>query len=583
MVENYPPSPFLYGERHVCRIPRVDTYERQSGGVHTPPAAVGAAVAFALACALLLFLEGWVSGGAGVLLVGGVMALIALGWSVGGTAARVANVAVVVLVPAMVFAWRRRGASEVGLLSLVSVALLLALTGSSGEQVTIAAGLVLWPPGVFLARRGPVDLRDPAWLGTASVWSLMVVWFLLGLDRGPAPWFLAAAVLAGLVFLGLSMAGRWRGETLSLRAHRTAVRRLVLSPETSLEDPWVERFPEFGVITAVMRMALYVRTVADLERYLEKVCADICRSLGYPTVSVGLYDQVAGEVAIVAHWPQDVSLAAVKFERGRGLSGWVVDHELPVTVGDVSRDERFVLSVHGTVSEIVVPLKGRDRVLGVLIADSALPDAFSPRDVGLMEAMAGAVAAAIEVGELHRQVQEQAIRDPLTGVYNRREFHVRLQQEIARSDRVCTPVTVCLMDLDRLKQTNDSRGHLAGDQLLVLLARVLTLHCRPSDVVSRWGGDEFALIFPESDRQMAQGVLHRTLAVLAREGGAEVSYGLASYPDEAQDAQGLLARADQEMYAMKRMHHRAAASSTEIWDQAQTDKASEVPGEPSGA
>ncbi len=540
-------------------------------------------VAFGLACAVLLVLDAWVSGGASVLAIGIAVGATALGWAVGGVVGRAANASAVVLVPAMVVARRRPGIPPVGLMSLVSVALLLAVTGTTGERVSVGAGLALSLVAALVLLRPRRLLRDPVWAGAGVCWALMVAWWLLGMDRGPAPWLLAGAALGAFVLLGLSMARRWRAETLSLIAHQSAVRQLVLSPETSLEGPWVERFPEFGVVTAVMRMALYVRTVADLERYLEKVCADIGRSLTYPTVSVGLFDPDSGGVSIVAHWPADAPLVETALPRGRGLSSWVIDHELPVIVGDVSRDERFVMSVEGTVSEVVVPLKGRERALGVLIADSPLPQAFGPHDVGLMEAMAGAVAAAIEVGELHRQVQEQAIRDPLTGVYNRREFHVRLHQEIARSDRVATPVTVCLMDLDRLKQTNDSQGHLAGDQLIVQLARVLTLHCRPSDVVSRWGGDEFALIFPESDEETAQGVIRRTLGILARDGGIEVSYGLASYPADAADAEGLLILADQRMYAMKRAHHGAAVPSTVTWDQEEIDRVGEVPGEPSGA
>src|SRR5512138_495908 len=103
-----------------------------------------------------------------------------------------------------------------------------------------------------------------------------------------------------------------------------------------------------------------------------------------------------------------------------------------------------------------------------------------------------------EIEELRAKLQEQAIRDPLTNVYNRRYMAEFLDQEIARAERENYPVSIAIMDMDHFKQFNDNYGHKCGDVVLQAFANFLVEHTRKSDVVCRYGGEEFVILMPNA-------------------------------------------------------------------------------------
>jgi diguanylate cyclase (GGDEF)-like protein len=157
-------------------------------------------------------------------------------------------------------------------------------------------------------------------------------------------------------------------------------------------------------------------------------------------------------------------------------------------------------------------------------------------------------------------LQEQAISDPLTGLYNRRYLSEFLPRELARSGRNTTPVAVILIDLDHFKRVNDSFGHEAGDIVLTAVANLLKSNVRGSDIACRYGGEEFALILPETgadsaarradDIRLAIGALHLSHAGKSL-GKITASFGLALFPDHAHDTDDLLRAADVALYAAK--------------------------------
>ena len=157
-------------------------------------------------------------------------------------------------------------------------------------------------------------------------------------------------------------------------------------------------------------------------------------------------------------------------------------------------------------------------------------------------------------------LQEQAISDPLTGLYNRRYLGEFLPRELARSGRNATPVAVMLIDLDRFKRINDSYGHEAGDIVLTAVGNLLKSSVRGSDIACRYGGEEFALILPETgteiaarraeDIRVAISGLHLIHAGRPL-GGITASFGIALFPNHALDADDLLRVADVALYAAK--------------------------------
>jgi diguanylate cyclase (GGDEF)-like protein len=168
------------------------------------------------------------------------------------------------------------------------------------------------------------------------------------------------------------------------------------------------------------------------------------------------------------------------------------------------------------------------------------------------------MAGALQLRE--QRLQEQAISDPLTGLYNRRYLNEFLPRELARSGRNTTPVAVILLDLDRFKGVNDSFGHEAGDLVLSAVANLLKGKVRGSDIACRYGGEEFALVLPETglepaarraeDIRVAISALDLTYAGKYL-GRMTASIGIALFPDHSQDADGLLRVADIALYAAK--------------------------------
>jgi len=186
---------------------------------------------------------------------------------------------------------------------------------------------------------------------------------------------------------------------------------------------------------------------------------------------------------------------------------------------------------------------------------------FSDEDIRLLEEVQSYVSAVVEVAYLYHQAKLAAMYDGLTGVHNYRYFHERLQEEMARSQRHHLSLTIALIDVDDLKRINDAFGHLAGDETLKLVGRVLGHNLRASDVVARYGGDEFAVIMPQTSKEEAARVLRRVVERLGEEsiiheGGAFTipgcSMGLAAYPQDASNAVELFAVADNLLYQMKR-------------------------------
>ena len=163
--------------------------------------------------------------------------------------------------------------------------------------------------------------------------------------------------------------------------------------------------------------------------------------------------------------------------------------------------------------------------------------------------------ALLDNARLFDQVRELAVRDSLTGLGNYRKLMTTLESEMQRSRRTRHSFAVLLMDLDGLKQINDRYGHLVGSQAICRLGSVLRLNSRGIDTAARYGGDEFALVLPESGAEVAQRVGERIRERLAADAGAPkitVSVGAAVFPQDGQSIEELLDAADRRLYGMKR-------------------------------
>ena len=214
-----------------------------------------------------------------------------------------------------------------------------------------------------------------------------------------------------------------------------------------------------------------------------------------------------------------------------------------------------------TRSIVAVPVRFRDQCLGVieLINCVGPENAFSQRDLALLEALADYAAIAIENARHVQRIHELTITDDCTSLYNARHLNFMLDTEIYRSHRYAFEFSLIFIDLDHFKAINDTYGHLMGSKLLSEIGEAIKDKCRMIDLAFRYGGDKFVLLLPQTSKENALGVARR-LHKLIRETvwlktGPRVnitaSVGVASYPGDSRTKAELLHLADEAMYFVK--------------------------------
>jgi diguanylate cyclase (GGDEF)-like protein len=233
-----------------------------------------------------------------------------------------------------------------------------------------------------------------------------------------------------------------------------------------------------------------------------------------------------------------------------GISARVVEARAPLSISDLADES-------GMRSWLGVPIVVYDEVIGVLSVQSRERAAFGPDELRLLEAIGAQAAVAIQNARLY----ELATVDGLTGLYVRRYFDGRLDEELARARRFEHSFSVAILDLDDFKKINDTHGHAVGDRVLQDAAQTMRAAMRGVDIASRYGGEEFAFILPRTGIVDAHAVAERVRSDLAElrvaVGGSQVlritvSIGVACFPESgADDADDLLRRADIALYRAK--------------------------------
>lgn len=219
-------------------------------------------------------------------------------------------------------------------------------------------------------------------------------------------------------------------------------------------------------------------------------------------------------------------------------------------------------------SSLCVPVLGADETIGLLHVRFEAPRAMTSNQPTALwdEREQITVTAAEYLGlalvnlRLRMQLQQQSIRDPLTGLFNRRFLEETLAREVRRAHRKKSSICVLMLDIDNFKLFNDRYGHAAGDTVLRDFSALLTENVRATDIASRYGGEEFTVVLPDSQLADARNKAEQLLARInllrvafngSNLGAVSASIGLAAYPDHGEHAQGLLRAADAALYAAK--------------------------------
>jgi diguanylate cyclase (GGDEF)-like protein/excisionase family DNA binding protein len=237
-----------------------------------------------------------------------------------------------------------------------------------------------------------------------------------------------------------------------------------------------------------------------------------------------------------------------------GVATWVVEHNEPVFITDERRDPRInhFRDEEGELdgSLIVVPLRGRGGAIGVLTIERlGTGNTFSPEEFDLVQLFAAQVSIALQNAEVFQAVEIRARTDDLTGLLN----HGTFQEWLERTVRDGTPFSLIMLDLDDFRNVNNEFGHQAGDKYLRRIADGLVRAGRDTDLVFRYGGDEFTFLLPNTDEAGALQVAERArAAVAATDGAVTASVGVAAYPQNGSSATEVLLAADRACYVAKR-------------------------------
>lgn len=206
----------------------------------------------------------------------------------------------------------------------------------------------------------------------------------------------------------------------------------------------------------------------------------------------------------------DIVIKSTRIKLGQSISGWVAQQGEPVLVSDIEQDLKFGrtnLPKYETKSLLCIPLKVKEQTIGVInVADRVIPgqeNVFTEHDLRFLGMICNYAAIAIENAQLYGEVKSLAITDGLTNLYNHRYFQTQLTAEVTRVQRYPHPLSLIMFDIDSFKEFNDSYGHPVGDMVLRQIARAIRKNVRKVDTPCRYGGEEFAIVLPETSIQEA--------------------------------------------------------------------------------
>jgi diguanylate cyclase (GGDEF)-like protein len=295
----------------------------------------------------------------------------------------------------------------------------------------------------------------------------------------------------------------------------------------------------------------------------EKFVSMVADLLPAPFVTLYLRDQETGTLQVEAAVGEPIRLMEQEPSADGGIAGWVAQHARPLYLPHASAEPRLVRTASKRVfaSLIGAPLLIRGRVEGVLLAAHPVSGYFEEHHLERALSVANQFAQVLEILRFTRSVGLLALTDGLTGVFNRRYMEVRLEEEIRRSQRYGKRFSLILVDADHFKRVNDTWGHATGDMVLQEISRRLIENLRETELVFRYGGEEFLVILPETPLQQATVTAQRLRDAMQGRpfytpDGAitfyvTISAGVAEYPTHGPDKATLLAAADHALYLAK--------------------------------
>ena len=345
--------------------------------------------------------------------------------------------------------------------------------------------------------------------------------------------------------------------TERLRAQSAAYQRQVLSQR------------------ALLQITESMLTTFDARAVLESITDRLGGLITSDNIAIEVLDPASGLLTPLTARGVHAEYYLLPWEQGEtGLATWVLEHNEPVYVADEKNDPRVNMFRDATAQDgclIVVPLRGREGAMGVLTLERLGAGAsFGEDEFELVQLFAAQVSIALQNAEVYRAIEVRARTDDLTGLYNHGTFQEWLERHVAEGNQF----SLVMVDLDDFRSVNNTFGHQAGDTLLRGIATGLVAAGRSMDLAFRYGGDEFALILPNTDGVGAHRVAERVHEAVERIGGpgtrwatdgvaVSASIGVSTFPVDGATAASVLLAADRAAFLAKRSGRNRIATAAE--------------------
>jgi len=317
-------------------------------------------------------------------------------------------------------------------------------------------------------------------------------------------------------------------------------------------------------LSALHNVGTTVSSTLRLDALLDQVCRTLSDTFHYNKIAIMIVDQGTSELVFKA----SLGYQNIMGEMGRrlkigreGITGMVAATGEPIMVKDVTQNQHYVSIDGRTRSELAVPLKIKQQVVGVLNVESDNVNAFDQVDLRLLTTLASQVAVALENARLYEETELLAVTDGLTGLNNHRFFQSFFERELNRARRYNHPLSLVMVDIDHFKKINDTLGHPVGDRVLKEVARLLHEQARDVDLAARYGGEEFMLVLPETKKAEAQMLAERIRSAVEKNrfddeitkgvGKVTISLGVSGFPEDGSEKNEIIDKVDKALYRAK--------------------------------
>ncbi len=368
----------------------------------------------------------------------------------------------------------------------------------------------------------------------------------------------------------IGKAFEWKGRMVHAAAIRDISERVRVDQQ--LEDLLKAERSRVKQLDALRMIWVELATEFDLNSLLSKILENATNLLSADTGELFLYEPEADQLQVVASCGFEKDTSGDVVQMGEGLMGLSAKIKQPLLVKNYQQwDNRSPRYTALVLEEAVgAPMLSAGVLLGGVMMGSRQPKTFDSASMDLLNLFAQQASLAIHNARLFEQLNDLAVTDTLTGLFNRRHFFYQAEALVVRAQRYGSPLSAVMIDLDHFKEINDTFGHSAGDHVLREVARALSAALRKSDLIGRYGGEEFCVLLPEIDleegraaaERLRQEVFNLQIPTLKGTASITASLGVASLNLHGETLDQLLQRADAALYQAKRSGRNAVSVET---------------------